>query len=415
MSESENISIQKNMLWNSCGSFIYMLSQWALTIFIVRISGYEDAGNYSLAMSISNIFYGIAIYGIRNYQVSDIYHKYTSRQYIDARYITCGMAYILSMIFVGLNSYDLYKVLIILIFMVFKMHEAIIDVYHGIDQMLWRLDIAGKSYILRSFTTFFGFIGCLFFSKNLFLSILIMTICAYLCICLYDIPNVKKIEDISLDRNLKKSKQLLIECAPVVIYLFMSTCITSIPRYILEIFEGSEILGIYSSISTPAIIVQVMASYVFSPLMSLFAQSIANKDRKKCVGLFVKCLVAISVVGIVGICGAKLVGNWGLSLLFGSEILKYNYLLIPAILVSILTALVWFFNGILTVFREFKGLIIANGVGLLCNILCSVFFINKFGINGTNYALFVSMGLQIILLVKYVLMRVNLMRKMKRG
>ena len=34
-----------------------MLTQWLLSVFIVRISGFDDAGTYSLAMSIANVFY----------------------------------------------------------------------------------------------------------------------------------------------------------------------------------------------------------------------------------------------------------------------------------------------------------------------------------------------------------------------
>ena len=74
------INVKNNILWSSAGSFIYMLTQWLLSVFIVRISGFDDAGTYSLAMSIANVFYGIAIYGMRNYQVSDISGKYENRQ-----------------------------------------------------------------------------------------------------------------------------------------------------------------------------------------------------------------------------------------------------------------------------------------------------------------------------------------------
>ena len=127
------INVKNNILWSSAGSFIYMLTQWLLSVFIVRISGFDDAGTYSLAMSIANVFYGIAIYGMRNYQVSDISGKYENRQYIDSRFVTCLVAIIGCLIFTVINRYDLKTIIVICLYMIFKAHEALVDVFHGID------------------------------------------------------------------------------------------------------------------------------------------------------------------------------------------------------------------------------------------------------------------------------------------
>ena len=66
------------MLYNSVGFIVYLFCQWLITIVVVRLSNYEDAGILSLAMSINNILYAISTFGLRNYQVSDIENKYSN-------------------------------------------------------------------------------------------------------------------------------------------------------------------------------------------------------------------------------------------------------------------------------------------------------------------------------------------------
>ena len=51
---------------------VYLITQWLISVLVVRLSGVETAGILTLAMSVNNVFYSIAMQGIRNYQVSDM-------------------------------------------------------------------------------------------------------------------------------------------------------------------------------------------------------------------------------------------------------------------------------------------------------------------------------------------------------
>ena len=98
--EGKELSIGKNMAWNSFGSITYLACQWLITILVVRLSnGYEAAGALSLAMSVYNIFAPLALYRMYTYQVSDIKRENTAGEYFSLRIITslialaCCMAY----------------------------------------------------------------------------------------------------------------------------------------------------------------------------------------------------------------------------------------------------------------------------------------------------------------------------------
>ena len=43
--EEKKVSIQKSIIWNSAGSMVYLITQWLISVLVVRLSGVETAGN----------------------------------------------------------------------------------------------------------------------------------------------------------------------------------------------------------------------------------------------------------------------------------------------------------------------------------------------------------------------------------
>lgn len=54
--EEKKVSIQKSIIWNSAGSMVYLITQWLISVLVVRLSGVETAGILTLAMSVNNVF-----------------------------------------------------------------------------------------------------------------------------------------------------------------------------------------------------------------------------------------------------------------------------------------------------------------------------------------------------------------------
>lgn len=399
----ENKVIKENIIWNSIGSISYLFFQWIITVLTARILGYKEAGVLALAMSITNIFSCIAQFGVRNFQVSDIEAKYSDLTYIKNRILTCVTSMGLCIIYISFQKYPDYQKLCILIYMVFRIGESFVDVFHGIDQKNWRMDIVGKSFLLRGLFMFITTVLVMYYTNNLFVSIIGMTIATILIIVLYDKKETSLLIQ-PTSKNVKtEMKDLTIECLPLATYLLMSTAMGSIPRIFLETISGSEKLGIYSSIASPTLIVQALALYIFTPLIGLFAEYIKKNDKRNFFRLFQKVIVLILLIGVITIIGALVLGTWAMKLLFGSSIIDHIYLLIPIIICTILTAFSWFLCMIITVQRNMKGLIISNIIGVLINIVSSFYFIKQFDMSGANYSLICSFTVQIVLLIYYMI------------
>lgn len=401
MSEKK-LSIQSSVFWNTVGSAFYLGCQWLLTVLVVRLSGVDAAGMLSLAMSVCNIWYCLAVYGMRNFQVSDTRQQYTNGSYIYSRLLTCGAALVGCLIYTLVMPYDFTSTLCILLYFVYKCSEAFFDVYAGIFQKEWRLDYAGKSMMLRGVLSLGSFCLLLKLTDNLCLTIGVMALLCLASILIYDIPTARKLTEIKLDTHFSKVKALLIECFPLVIYTLLSSAIGSIPRLFLERIAGTYDLGIYSSVATPTLIIQMGATYIFNPFVTLFAERYHEHDKKGFLSALWKCILAVFAIAVIGIIGGKLLGFWGLNLLYGSEVAAHTDLLIPLILCTILTAFAWLLCGVLTAIHQFQGLVVGNAAAVAASIILSPILEQWLNMQGASLSLGLATCIEAIILLLYL-------------
>lgn len=401
-SGKEKLSLRQSILWNAWGCTFYLAVQWLLTIIVTRTLGYEDAGVFSLAMSITNIFYALSTYGMKNYQIADLGGKFSTGNYVTSRFVTCGIATIGCIVFTLVNGYTFYQRTCIIIYMVFKLSESFFDVLLGVYQKHWRMDLMGKSMTMRACLMLVSFSSMILIMHNLAVAIMAMAVLTFMVVIFYDVNKVKRLEVIRCFENVSKVGSLLRECFPLAVYMLLSTSIGSIPRYFLEIFRGSEELGIYASVASPTLIIQMSASYLFNPMITIFSESFNSKDKTRFMKALLDCVKGSVLISVLAILGGKIFGRLGLRILFGESILAYEFLLIPLIVCTILTAEIWLFSSVLTVVRNFKGLIVGNGCAVVLSVIGSMVLIPKYGMQGTTYALIIGNFAGIALLVKYM-------------
>ena len=199
--------------------------------------GFENAGIFSLAMSLCASFYTIASYGMRTYQASDTSKEHSASTYITSRVLTCLLSLIVCIIFILLNNYSLYQTACILLYMTFKISEALIDVYHAIDQLNMRMDIIGKSFIIRSILTSAIFIAIICITKNLLFGIVALSTFSFLIALFYDRKQAKKFY-VKKKTSYILLKKLLVAAFPIMVFTFIFTTFTTIPKYFIENIYG---------------------------------------------------------------------------------------------------------------------------------------------------------------------------------
>jgi len=121
----ERKTVESNIAWNTVGNIFYLGCQWLLSVVVVRVTGsYADAGTLALAISISSIFTILALFSVRNYQVSDITGQYSQSDYVSHRIITCSAAMLLCIVFTMIIGYSLGTTLSIIAYLLMRLVEA---------------------------------------------------------------------------------------------------------------------------------------------------------------------------------------------------------------------------------------------------------------------------------------------------
>lgn len=386
-----SLSIRENVIWNSLGNFIYLISQWLLTYVVVRIQGYGPAGIFSLAMSVGNSLNAVATYTMRNFQVSDIEGEYSDNQYIISRYVTSLISFIACLAFCGFNEYPVKTFLCIAFYMVFKISEALSDVYQAIFQRASRMDYIGKAYIAKAMLDFSFFFGVLFITSDLMTAIIALCCASLIVVFCYERREAKNFASntaaaLSSDRDLRQVKKLILVCLPVALYGLFFNTMGQVPRYVLELLKNEDALGIYTTVAMPVTLVQVSANYLFAPLTAPLASCFARHDVKEFYRLFWKAIGAIVVISIVAFIGFGVAGKPVMALLFGDSIVPYLYLLNPLIFCSVLVALSWFLSAALTVVRKLVAQLVLSIVSFLVSCALSFYLISVFGLNGATFS-----------------------------
>lgn len=399
----KKLTIRQSIIWNTWGSVVYLGVQWLQTIFVARLLGFEEAGLFSLAMSVTNIFYAFANYGMKNFQISDVDWKYSATDYVSSRLATSAIALVSCVVFALSNQYDIEQIICITIYMVFKISEAIFDVLSGFYQKQWRMDYLGKSMMMRAVLMLVIFPSVIWVTRSLLWAIIAMTVVVFGVILLYDMRITLQIESIKFCFTSLRIKPLLLECLPLAVCSILSTSVGSIPRYFLEMYEGNEKLGIYASVAMPTLIVQMASTYIFNPMVTVFSESFNQKAKEQFLKTLRQCIMAIVAIAIVALVGGKIFGRFGLRLLYGDSILMYEYLLIPLIVCTITTACVWLFTGVLTVTRNFKALLLGNGCSVVFCIVLSILLIPIWDMQGATVALLLGNIIGIIVFIYYLI------------
>lgn len=407
----QKADIKKNVLWNTIGSVFYCVCQWAITILVVRIESYEASGYLSLAMTTSSSFSAISLFSMRNFQVSDVNEEYSSREYYGSRIVTCVVAQLLCMVYACVMAKTSNNFWCITIFMMVRIAEALVDVFHGINQKFDKYDLIGKSFIIRGILTVVSFSLGLFLTHNLIVTLAIMALLNILVVFLYDMVKTGSLESIKPVIFDKHVFQLVYTCVPLVIFTFLLSMQNLIPKNLLESIHGTDELGIYASIASPTLVVQVMASVIFNPFLPQFTRLYTDGKVEEFRKMFHKILFALVAMSFVIIIGANLFGRLGLKILFGEMILEHYYLFNPIVCCTILVAMIWIVSSIVIAMRQLKSLLVGITIDFTLCVIVAKPLVDEYGKNGVSIVQIISYSVMILYMI--IVCEITIIKKKK--
>lgn len=386
----------KNTVLNTIGSVIYFFLQWSTTVLAVRLGSFEIAGNYSLAISFTNLFYYLALFGIRNYQISDVEKRFSNGQYFAARLITAFAAICCFGIVMSISNLSEYTCICYVVYMTFKLGETFTEGYFSVLQVYENYLRLAFSYTVKGVVSTIAFSVSLAATQDLMAAIIGMTVGYWACICILDIPHLQKM-------NLGNPKfygcaKILTKCLPLMLVSLSTPVMNYVTRNAIDIELNSYLLGQYSSLSSVVMVMGTFAAVVFLVFIPKFSELKMNGQWKTLLCLCFYSLIGILFLGMAAMIVSMILGKWVCKLIFGEAILENFDLLIPLILTATVLMCKTFFASVLVPLEQRWPLLFGEFTGVvLCAILTRP-MTRFWGMQGTNLSYMAGVGLQFLVL-----------------
>lgn len=406
------LSTRKNSLFNFIGCLMYQGCQWVITVLVVLLSGYENSGVLAYAMSIGNIFLPIATFNLRTYQVSDLKRRFTEGEYIAFRFFTVVVAFIIIIPYTMATTSDLTWVLPTLLYLLFKMDEAVCDVLSGVSQKGGRMDYIGISQFSRGVLVVVLFCLGLMVTQNLNVAILLMFVGCCAMTISYDFPHARRFGPINVAIHFSKVRELGAAGLPLVLSATFASMIVTYARQVFANQYGSTMLGYYAAVATPSVLVQAAARYLYCPaLVPLASKWNDGAGLQRFMHYLIRSSIYIAL-GVAGMAGALLaLGPHLLRLVYGNEIEPYTSLLLGMVVGTGLNTFVYYFMDVLVIMRNLRGSVIVGVFGLFACFLLAPRLETAWGMDGLNMVVILSYLIAVLSAAFFMMASIRKRRK----
>lgn len=357
--DTKNIE-RDSFIWNMAGSILMAFQSVIMLIILTRTVGLVESGIFTIAYANANLFLTIGKYGMRYFQVSDLKKQFTFAEYRMSRIITSIAMIIVSLFYIiyasSANGYTMEKAQIIFWMCLFKVIDAIEDVYHGLYQQENRLDIASKAMTIRMAVTIFIFAIGLIVLKDLLLSLIISTISTTLIFLLLTNRTYTCFKQKTNKFIFKNLILLLKFCFPLFAGSFLSFYIGNAPKYAIDAMLTDELQACYGFIAMPVFVIGLLNNFIFNPMLYYMSELWEKGNVRK---FLQKTLYQVGILAAITfscMIGAYLVGIPVLSWLYNTDLSAYKAELLILLLGGGFLGLSGLLNTVITIIRFQKSL-----------------------------------------------------------
>lgn len=384
-----------------------------LTIVVTQLVGAEQAGMFSMAFITGLVLMFMGNYGVRTFQVSDLSERYAFSDYQVNRVITCIVMMVVGVAYCFMRGYDGQMFTICMGVYLYKMVDALADVYEGRLQQADKMYLAGLSQALRSVAVVVVFSLLLLVTRNLAVASVAMAVASVASLLVLTLPLAFFETPKSRRWSPKGVVELLKQCFPLFVALFLFNLIENMPKFVMEGMLAYENQLYFNALYFPAQGILLTVSMIYKPLLVRLAEVWADPKRRKRFDLAIFAIVGVTValtalvMGFMGWIGIPI-----MSFLYGIDFEPFRGLSFVMIAAGGVTAVIDFLYQAITVLRRQKDVTKLYLLTFAFSIFVPLLLIGFTGLSGAVLSYLIVMCILLSLLVmEYVSIRMNFFKR----
>lgn len=395
---------KSEFIWNSIASLVASMLNAVLLLFCTRINGTDMAGMFSISFATSVILNAIGDYGIRIYQVTDTKRKYQFGEYIALRIVVVAIMVMVAIAFVLISGYDTTKLVITLLLVLFRVIDNLSETYQGEFQVHGRLDLGGKSVVIRNGLAIFMFLVADAITKNMMISCLVLFLTNLFIFLLFDKRCIKKFNQDKVIFTKDVVFSMLKECFPVFVSTILSLYLTNAVKYAIDSVSTYEMQTYYNIIYLPTFTINLASIFIIKPMLKVLGDIWNEKKYQEMLKVIIKIAGLILVVTLLIEIVCFAIGTQLLSFVYGVELNQYRMDLCLLVLSGTLYALTVLFLYILTTMREQKKATIGYLITSIFALIIPKILVQKYGMTGASLSnLLITFLLLVFLVIPFVI------------
>ena len=403
----------RDYVWNTVGVGTWGMVFPILTIVVTQLAGVEQAGMFSLAFITALMLMFVGNYGVRTYQASDLDEEHSFADYQANRWITCALMLAAGAAYCSIRGYAGDMLVISGGVYVYKMIDALADVYEGRLQQADKLYLAGISQAFRSLTVLFVFSLALLVTRNLPIACVIMAVVAVATFLFLTLPLTLFETPKSRRASLSSVATLFKQCFPLFVALFMYNLIDNMPKFVMEGVLSYDNQLYFNALYFPAHAILLTAGFVYKPLTMRMAQAWADPSKRKKFNIIIVAIFAMIVV-LTG--AVMLLMSWigipVMGFLYGLDFEQFRELALIMLAAGGVTAAIEFLYQVITVLRRQRAVTKLYLITFGFSLFVPVLLVNFTGLPGAVIGYLIVMCILLVLLFwEYLRIRAALARE----
>lgn len=383
-------SLISNLSYTTIGMVLYNIALWLLSFLVLRVLGDIESGYYGIAMTIGATLYGVALWGLRSFIVSDEDYGFTYADYTIVRLIAIFLAIVGMIFYIFTSKFNTYQNWVIVLYSFFKFSEALIELIDCFNQKELKMDINAKSMMIRSVLLLFGFFISIYITKNLILGLIIINIVTLGVLLFYNFRKFNKMFGFKFELNIEHVKKVMWLTMPIMGFEMLSALTTTIPR--IKYAQVGDIgkLGIYLTIYTIIVFLQLVIQIVnvaFAPYMAKDYNAKRTKSFLK--KLFTLFALAISL-GLIAEILVFFLGKFVIGLVYGADIAPYYTYMYWAIISGVTLGITWIFSQLFVILKKNKEQLFCSIISVITCYILSNFMVDPNDLNSISKILILA-------------------------
>ena len=402
---------KQNMMWNMAGSICYAFASMLLSFLVMRLAGAEAGGIFAFGFStFGQQMFTVSYYGIRPFQTTDPADEkgeYTFGDYLLHRKLTTGLAFAVSVLYLGFlvwdGSYSADKGICLFLLAAYKIIDGFADVFESEFQRQGSLYLTGKSNTFRTLFSVVCFAAALLLRRQLVDACVAAVVSQMIGVLLFDLPMAEGLTGIKWKKHGSKMKALFLNTTFLFLSVFLDFYIFSAAKYAIDGWLNDAASGYFNLIFMPTSVIYLVANFVIRPFLTRMTVCWSGGHLEQFRKILVRIGLLILGLTIFAVGMTAVLGRWVLGVM--EQMLGDSYagaltVQQPAFLVVILGGGIYACSNLmyyaLVIMRRQKVIFGTYVVVAALALFLAPALVRGFGLFGGAVAYCIFMGLLLI-------------------